>query len=309
MNVTIKECMSESLFWKIIGYYLHVTIDIVGSIFNLLCIIIFIKIVKNESRLNSNMFNYLLLKSFLDFLTSFFDIPQAFYVFSNSTFNTSYVIQIWRKYYFYYFSNVFALSSSICEIAASLDCLLLISNNFSYFKKKIVFYVFTVVLNVFSVLFFIPAIFRYEIFKNESSYTIVPTKFKSSTFIRYYWILNYILRDYLTLAILLILNILILVALNRSTQRRKKLKSSQMVQMATRAENSKIKMILFSSLFFLMRIPTVYYNYAYASVGNCFEYIVGVLYISSYALPIVTYILFNKKFKTLFFKFIFCYEC
>ena len=50
INQTVNECMKDSILWEVVDYYIFNTITVLGIVFNLICTLIFIKIIKNEKR-------------------------------------------------------------------------------------------------------------------------------------------------------------------------------------------------------------------------------------------------------------------
>lgn len=309
--------MTTENIWDYLYYYHNRTIIIIGLIFNLICVIIFAKIQKKE-RLNcqSNFFGYLLFKSFCDFIYLLFILPNIIYYHKDGKHNTTYILQLWQKWINNYLVNIFELMSVIFEIAASLDCYLLISRRLEIFRKKLFLYITVILSLILCSLFYIPFNIDVNIVKNitfsnlsndyETIYFYEYSDFNYSEFSKYHLIIHDLLRDIMPLIILFILNLLILFSLYKTTKRRINLalKNSLIVAAARKAEKNKIKMVFFTSLLYLFHIPIILYNFNFIQ-NYPLSYI---LFQFSYSIPIFSYLLFNKTFRKYFFSIFFCFK-
>lgn len=292
--------------WYTIYFYQCRSLNLLGIVLNFICIVVFIKIVKRETvSNNSNLFKYLLMKAFCDFIYFLMIIPEIIYNHKDQTYDTSYLLQIWFKWIDEYLINIFELLSVFFEIAATFDCYLLISQRLKCFINKLTFYLFSIITIIFCTLYYIPFIIGVDIKSknitindsnaNEIIYYYEYNDFESSDFSYYHLFIHSLLRDILPIFILIILNVLILLFLYKTKKNKRNFanKNSSSIISARRAENNKIKMIIFISLLYLLHFPMILKNFGF--LNNI--YLCLIFFQISYAISIVSYILFNKTFR------------
>jgi hypothetical protein len=312
--VSSKYC-GEALVFKIINYYFYYVSIYLGTIFNFVCIFIFLKICRQQQNANQgNMYKYLTVKSVCDFLFLLMMTVDVFFNRIDGTKNTSFVLQVWLIIFDWYAFCVTSLASVMLEIAASIDCYLLISNIFTFLIKKKCFYIVTAVVTIFCVSFYVPLLFFNDIVRIEKGqgYKVERTRFYRWKSTVYYFMVHDILRDVLPVIILSIINILILVSLRNATKRRKNLAKSRIISIAQKislkkskkAELNKMKMILFTNLMHIFHLPMIIYNLQLKSVNQCYTHLAQTLLVASYSIPIISYILYNNNFKKFFIKLI-----
>jgi hypothetical protein len=293
---------------QIVSFYLFNIMVYGGTILNLVCILVFIKIIKEEQENQGHLFKYFLIKSVFDLLFCIQNLPRAFFYRVDSTINRSYSMQIWYVYSYYFLYSLFSQLSVWFEIAASLDCLCLISMKFKWHKTKNCFYLVVSSFIGFWTIFYIPNLFWFKIVKRVSSgYAPRLTTFGKSKLVYYHVILHNIFRDMIPIIILMIINSAIFYFIRKTTVRRKSLQGqrnstgsdSTMVKKAQQAERNKIKMMFTTSLINIFHIPAVYYNLNVSKVrsNTFFSNLCLLLLTVSYVIPIFTYILFNNTFK------------
>jgi hypothetical protein len=302
------------LFAVIIGFYVQAVMTWLGGLLNFICILIFIRIIKNQRSNNTSgyFFEYLLLKSICDCLFCLQNIPHTFYFKADFTYSGNYLMQLWYIYCFYYLYSILSGLSVWFEVAASLDCVCLLSRTFEWHKKKWCFWAATIIPILFLILFNLISVFRFTIEKNDNGYYLQMTQHAELNSILYYHdIILSVKRDLLPLLVSIILNFIILNHLRRSTINRRNLaknhKLSAMVRKARQAEHNKIKMTFFTSFIHLFHIPVIFYNFNILNVrSNNFTAQLCVLSNNiSYIIPIITYTTFNTTFKSYFFN-LFC---
>jgi hypothetical protein len=165
--------------------YFKIVFDIVskilqyGSISELtLCIIVFFRIVINSKKeRKSQMFKYFLCKSIFDLFVFLAVIIEIRYYCENC--GTTYAWQLWYIYIYYYAYTAFISISNIMEIAATVDCYLIVENKFQFLMKNKVFngiLIISIILNIFINVHYI-FIFKIVEINNEetnvTTYTVV----------------------------------------------------------------------------------------------------------------------------------------
>jgi hypothetical protein len=315
-SITVK----YDILSVILGFYVQTVMTYAGALLNFICILIFIEIVRYEHSNQGNLYKYLLVKSILDCLFCVQTIPQMFYYRADFSTNKSRGMQYWFKYNFYYFYPVLSLASVWFEVAASIDCLLLIARKFQWHKTLFCFWSVTVSLIVACLIFYIPTLFWFEIERYEDGgYYSKVTKFGLTRLMTYHYVLIHsILRDIIPAIISIFLNSMIVYYIREVKVRRQNMEiqhsvtinhqTSTMVKKAQKAEKNKIKMIFFTSFTHFFHLPGIIYNMNLFNVrSNNFLTQLCILSVSfSYFVPIVSYSAFNKNFSKYIKRICFC---
>jgi hypothetical protein len=299
------ECGSQSsgLLVKIITGLMYG----LGSILNLICIIIFIKIIKVEQRHNGNMFKYLALKSFNDLIFLSLIIPVLYYIKSNGTSDHAYILQLYFKWIISYITMIAKTASAWFEVSASFDCLLLISNQLQILKMIKLKWV-SIVIYTFCFAFYLSYALQFSIIEiklNSTQIRLYDTKLIPTSYYKYYNIIQALVRDVIPVVLMVVANILILVFIRNTTKRRRELtkysnRVSTMVTNSQIAEKNKIKMIFFTTLAYMLHIPSIIVSVLNISY-NCFYIIASLALTFSYCVGFFIYIFTNTKFRKLFF--------
>jgi hypothetical protein len=303
--------MSAYCFFEDLYYYSVRIIIPLGIIFNSLCTIVFVKILRKNN--NTNLFRYLLIKSVCEFIYFILYSPTIMYYHKNGDNDRSYILQLWRQFIRNYVMYVFEMMIGFLDIFASLDCLLMFSK-LTFYKKKLTFYLITGISFIFGFLFYIVSLFKFHItskyVKSKKNKTILVeqfyfkrTEFQSTTFSRYHLFIHNIFRDMLPLVSLFIINILLFIWFRNVTEKRKSLNNSKskMIILSKKAETKRVKMILFASAVYLLHVPIIIKNFFNFGDEACWKSITFIAYDLSLCLPLILYIRFNKVFE-LFFK-------
>jgi hypothetical protein len=300
-----NECIG--IYWHIIDRISFSIIPPIGFISNLICVIVFIKIIRQESTTTrstdkSNMFKYLLLKSICDFVIFLSRIPVNFYFNADGTKNTSLIINIWYVYINFYLIYPLQVSSTYYEIAAAIDLLLLVNRKFQSLREKIVFYIIGSVAAIFSSLFYIPFILFSEMTSKDGKYVVKTLE------PHYYYKFLYchnLIRDIIPLVLLILINYFILLSLNNIRKKRQTMMNNSNHtgnRNHRKSEINKIKMILVICILYLFHLPLTFYNNFKLYSIHCFQQFFVLLFYLSYVLPIFSYIFFNNSFKFHFLK-------
>jgi hypothetical protein len=292
-------------------YYIYVVFHLMSLITNMICLIVFIKILKTMRNQDSNqMFKYLLIKSICDILPGMFNLLEPIYYYP--VINQSYFMQVWFIWFNQYLSNVFYLASGLFEIAASFDCAISIENNLKWCRNKLSFVITALVIFAFCASFLSYHVFGYQIFETtdyEMSANGTRIKLHNYEAIRElkYENLDYNLdkaevfvRDFAVLFILFIINIYIIYKMVQIRKRKSQLQSTRNANViaAEQAESRKIKMILFLCIFYIFGHFPLTIEYIFFTTSSYkIEFIFYILFYISYSFPLLAYYLFNQKFK------------
>ena len=288
---------------------------VLGIVCNTFCIAILTKIVVRE-RINGHMFRYLLAKAICDltfFCCNFFEI---FYFQCEACITAySFLLELWYVWSYYYIEEIVLLLSLILEIAATVDCYLMITNKWQYcFQRKICFWIVLCTSITFCALYYT----CYPIFITINAFPIANSTqmFYNHTWSNSIILISFdlsqsILRDFLSLILLVILNGLILNSLRRTTANRRCLgrqdnqqasaQLSVLVLKATAAERRKVLMIVASGLniflgHFFFIISNLWYWIDKESIWICADLFSETFLNASYVTPIFFYLAFNSTF-------------
>jgi hypothetical protein len=310
-NSNSVTCLYSSIL-DLFSRYLENVLNIFGIIANGLCFIIFIKIVKRR-QLHSNMFKYLLMKSLIDCLNFLSNSFQYLFYCSNCRTSSSYLIVVWYIWVYNYFQSITEVGSGIFEIIATFDCFITISSTFKWCQNNLFFYLFTILSILLVSIYLLIYPFGFVISKKiqsnvNTSFTIYfyeYNDFGESSVYSDLAAANAIVRDGVFLIILLSLNLMILISLKKTTERRRILTKNNtnqnLLSASQNAENKKLIMVLAIGLnytighlpYFVWTIMTLFFN----DYGTCYYKFVYFVYLMSYADGIFFYFFFNNIFK------------
>jgi hypothetical protein len=298
-------CKFDSVRDFLTKYILNI-VSIFGIIANLICIIIFIKIIKRR-RSQGNMYKYFLMKSIMDFLTLIINSFQYLKSCNNCKTAHSYLIQIWYIWFYFFFAYIVESSSVIFEMAAILDCFITIKLILNCCQTNLFFYLFTILVIVVNVttnsLF--PLSFKIESRinnNNETVYYYDYSKFGESS-LSNIMLFNSLVKDGLFFIILVILNAMILRLLMKTTDRKRNLGGNNSISLVASqsAELRKLIMIIATGLNYMIGhfpflISAILSNF-FSNFANCYFLFALVFYYISFADSIFFYFFFNNIFK------------
>jgi hypothetical protein len=291
-------------------------LSIIGLITNILSIIVFSSIIKNEQRRN-DMYKYLLLKSVCEMMGCFFSTFYPLYFLYGSLTNT-FMVTVWLIWFRGFIIPAFFMASNGFEIAATFNCAISIENNMKWCEKRLsfCFWAVSIIVSSFGVEIFKP--FMYSIEKSNFSYYLNKTldeyevSFSSliSNFSKF-GLAESIIKEVFVLVILLSLNCYILFKLIKIGRRKKRLNiNSSNVQVRTNAEMRKIVMIIFLFITFVLgHLP----NFMWFTVHSYFvshEFLIDFLDYGdiflyfSYSTSFFVYFAFNINFRRIAMKII-----
>jgi hypothetical protein len=290
-----------------------------GIIFNTWCVAVFAMIARRKDNSpNSHMFKYLLLKAVHDDVQFLIQIFAPLYYCTGCLTYQTYASQVWYIWFYYYVECINELCSGFYEVAATLDCLLTINQKLECCKKNLVFYIVSVSVFAFAALFYTFFLFNFTIVK----YTRVIGDYQNKTTgvvnqtVQQFYVYEYsefstssaniilkrahgVLRDVVTLVVLVILNVMIMLTVRQSVNSRRRLTNNNT---NASARNVTI-MIVVIGCNYLCGHVTSFVKYLFlidspSPFRSCFTAISELLFYLSYLTPFFIYFAFNRVFRS-----------
>jgi hypothetical protein len=311
MNLTLNITGNNSSLITIQYYFIN-TLNFLGTFLNFICIVIFYKIIKQETTNQGHLFKYLFIKSISDFIFCLVNVPNIFYYRKDSSVDESYIMQVWFIVFYYYLSTALSQISVWFEISALIDCLCLISMKFQWHKSKLCFRIVSILVICGFFIFCLPELFKIKIKNNlngKEGYHLIETHFNMSKYVKIYLIIHSISRELIPFCISFILNAFILCYIKKSTINRRRIvdmsvsginsQASRLVRKAINAERNKVKMIFFTSFTHVFHLPMIFYNFNVFNIATNFliEQLCITLFNFYFVIPIISYIGFNNTFR------------
>ena len=256
------------------------------------------------------MYKYLLVKAVYDGTNFIFAIFEfAYFSDGHGTTRNSYILQIWYIWFYFYGRLICQLCSGFMEVAATFDCYITINKRCDCCLKRFCFWVVVVVSMLYSAIYYSYFLFIREIVpinignlsKEESLYKLETTPFYYSSAKTYLNLIHALVRDLVILIALIVLNVLILWSLVKSTKRKRRLGASNaQIQQSEKAKRKKVLMVFFTGLCFgvghffdlIYSIP-----HTNSEAWFCFYYIALIFLHSSHVIPFFLYFAFNSTFR------------
>ena len=309
-----------------IDIYASAIASVVGIVTNTLCVIVFAMIGGRE-RNCGNMFKYLLLKALHDDLQFIFQVFSPLYLCQTCSSYLSYSIQVWYIWFYTYLESVNELCSGLFEIAATLDCLLLINRKMLWYQSRLSFILVITSLTLYSFILYIYRLFEYEIVKLPSSmtgaqrdfYIYSYTAFAQTDLYKMFRIAHGLVRDVICLVLFFIFNFIILITVRSRMSDKRKLNQlprnpltlSQLhhhsfvlaanIEKSERTEVKAAAMVVVVGVnyFFGHFIPLVYYCFMWkpSVFRTCLAQIGLLPFYISYVTPFFIYAAFNRTFR------------
>jgi hypothetical protein len=308
----------------IFNYFIPI-MNIFGLILNSFCTITFLLIIKSNQRNNnssSKMYHHLLIKSIVDFIINLI----ITIVFILETFDVSHKCYFSNFVYHYlYYYGVFCLNliSNSFDILATLDCAISIENKFKFIQKKFVCITVSLIICCFTFESFSLIFYRIEskIISNLNGTLIIKqysrnfVSFLNKKTLNKLLLIDSLLRDVITLIILLLINIYILFKLIQINKNKRNIRGTTNHQQSTannRAKYQKMKMIIYlfivyflgHGMLFIYYLSTKLFNVTTFNIkyllyfGDLFSYI-------PLCCSFIVYFLFNNVFKNILIKKVF----
>jgi hypothetical protein len=309
--IIYESSCTQTLSDQIINKYLIPIIQMVSLVYTVVCIVIFWKIIRHEQQQirNGNMFNYLFFKSIFDFLSIVTEIGDM--ITSLDSLQYSYITHVINNWIYLYLNSVVITIAVYAEVFATFDCYLILNNFTNFFKSKKSYYINLTVLVIVSFSINIIYLFRSDITKVEDEFSNVTSKNDNNyqsvlscfSYSAYYIIVStivLIIRDFLPIFLMLIINILILLNLKRIYSQKKILRIN--ISDVYRAQTDKIKMMSsVAATLIIGRTPYMIYILPIHDSNKfweCTMYLLSnFLYYIPYGLQIIFFYRFNKIFR------------
>jgi hypothetical protein len=217
-NETNENTLScrDTKFHLIVFYYLNILITVPTITTIIVCICVFYRIIKNDQN-SGQMFKYLIASSTFE-LVLFVMISFEVGYYCKSC-GVSYLWKMWYVWFYVYLYYGFVTISNYLEVAAQLDCYIMIKFRLKFVQTNKFFVFVLLVLLVLSLIPNLQNVYLFEIMKSESiqlNKSIYSIKITNYYFTNVYQGLNYTLafhREVLPLILLVAFNTLILITL------------------------------------------------------------------------------------------------
>jgi hypothetical protein len=310
-NLSLVECDLTGNYINVV--YLKKLVYFAGLIFNFLNIITLYLITRREQT-NGHMFKYFLVKSVNDFVYFCISVIDIAYYCGDCESSTTYIINIWYIWLYWYFEAVLLNNSGLLEVLATLDCYFSITKKCQFFNKQLTFYTIMSLFFILNLCINIYRLFNYKIVEtndillNSTDYHIHNTPFHFSDLQKVLEMINVCIRDLIPLLLMIIINSLILLEMKKLSKRKAKLTIQQRnrINKIRAAEQNKIKMIFITGLnYVILHTPLMIYYLSYDDSRNkviwaCFSDISWTIYEISLFSSFFIYFLYNKTFKKYF---------
>lgn len=293
----------------IIQLYIIPLISLIGFLTNFSCTIIFISIIKKLKSSHGAMHHYFLAKSITDLVIFVVTAMSPIFFCKSCSVSTHIIANIWFKFFYNFGEEAMILCSATFQIASLVDCYLSLSSssNVCTVKTFKLLSVFTISL---SLILSLVILFRFEIVKvnepysNSTKYIIEKTFLYESNIDKYLRFFQTVLRDYVTLVLMIICSLLIIVSMKNLMNKKKVLSgnASKLIKLKRKV----VSALAISSLIYIIgHIPLCIYYLPFdknSTFWSCYYSYSLVPFYSSYIFGFFIYLKYNKNFKACFFK-------
>jgi len=312
MNETYEENDFCSNFTVVYNIYIEKSIGAISFILNSICMIIFIKIVRNTPK--EDIYKYLLFKSIIDILISLRITFKSVVDCKKCEFEKSYSVKVFYLIFFIYIEYAAELVTILCQILASFNRYRVISQAFKFFDK-FSFKIAIVAITEFCLLFYVYLFFEYKIIeKTDQNATttayIIQDGYLGTTGIGLGYV-HSIIRNAVCVLIVFILNILTLYSVIKALRKKKylvketnKLKNKKTLTKAEKVELKLTLMIMVTSLVMFIAYGMSFIKWLKienVSTNKCFITFNYMIYWLSFVLYFFIYLYFNLKFQKIVF--------
>jgi hypothetical protein len=310
---------------RILNVYFSPPISLIGMIANIICIITFYILLRSlKNAYEHQMYKYFFVKAICDFLPFLIlAFHPVYYQFSNVEFASPYFMQIWYIYFKSYLSYILRLSSQLMEIMATFNCAISINKSMQWCNSRIVFFWANIIIFTYCSVFHLYIVFIFKIcpvnettttvnlnetivYHKHSQYYLCRSDFYNSTVATVFESIQTSMRDFLSLIVIVALNLWILIGLKKYRKKKEKEMNQKIsIQIfrnkAQIVQRQKIKMIMFLCINYILgRIMVLVYYFSFdrtSSLWSCWLQVGSLLLYASYATPILIYTSCNDQFK------------
>ena len=289
--------------------YLSPTLGVISFFLNLMCVVVFIKLIRNK-KLKDDIFKYLLLKSILD---AYLSIRNSLF----HTFNCQsceiekiYALKLLHWILLVYLGFVLQLVSTFCQIGSSINRYRNLTKKFKFFDYIPIKFIFMSMF-IYSSAFYIYKFFDLRIVEQiETNTTSVryvlnldEHYLKDSSIIIGY--VHTLVRDGITIMVIFVFNLLTLIEIKKVMNKKRRLVKINTKQMSSkdRAERAEIRltiMVVIICFMVLVGHGLLLLFYFKISSNKCFSRVSIILFYLPYEINLVFYICFNLNFRHVF---------
>ena len=291
--------------YRIYHFYIEKIMGAIGSLLNILCIIVFLKLIRKKAS-RGDMYKYLLFKSAIDTCVLLRNFLYIFIECKVCGFNKFYAFKLIELILFVYFSFVTQLISMLCELAANFDRYKILSKKCKAFNGITYKYGISGML-IYSSLFYLYKFFERTIVKRHSKinnstteyYSLIYTKFGISDQVIVFDFIHSLIRDGLIVMMMFTLNMMTLCAIKKILAKKKNLTKSFNEKNHRSEIKTSIMLLVTSviaivghSLYFVFNIPWFVFH-----VSECMYPFINFVYYLSFTVNFFVYFFFNKHFR------------
>jgi hypothetical protein len=313
-EVTVPINYFGGTFHKIMYFRITPALNASAIISNCICALIFWRIIRNEDQRqrSGQMFKYFLCASLVETILFMFIIADIKYRCGNCGGTLAW--EIYGKYFYRFFYYILVTLSNYFEVAATLDCYLMINNKMKALQTTKSFFIIFTFIIVFNFVIHIVYLFNDKIVRvarkeDDYIYKIVDSDYVKTSVAKTFLTILAIYREILPLILAFILNILVLMTLKKVMRKKKRIlrQSNNNDTTTSDAEINKLRMILAVSVnYLILRFPMCLFIFGstiFYSNDIIWKYMLSIgwtLYVLSYFLKIFIYYFFNRKFQQFF---------
>lgn len=307
-NVNFNDSAVESDYCAghLLTLYVIPAISVVGFLLNSMSTFVLSRIVLKNSKINM-LFKILYTKSLLQMTLLFINSFMPIYYCFECEISSSLITQIWYIYFFNFFEDVLINLIVIFEVCASFYCYLSIVNKFIIFSidfSKISMRIFLLTVSLVTIANSSPIIFRFRIIQldTNSKYDVVNTEYFNTTFDTYLRFVQSILRDFVSLIVLVTLQFILVYTIRIHVVAKKNISHSANANANAEAylKNSILTVLCTGIIFIVGHIPlSIYYlplDKSNKSFWSCYYFISLLPFYLSYLPTFFIYSFFNKVF-------------
>lgn len=327
MNDSNNSFLSRSYCTRLIlpiNVYVYPILNSTGILLNTFSAITFLAIIKNKTMIKNQgfMFHYLFIRSINDgclFLASMFSV--IYFCENECALSKSYIAQLWYIWIFFYFTCVTELYSTILEILATFDRLLIIHQyfkKFKFYKTKLFFILVNVISLAYCLTFYIHRLFELRIESsilsnqtNSRIYRTVYTEFYFTNLDINMRFMHSLVRDLVGISLILVANILIFINIRKALLTKEKMvhNKEHRGNIEHREKEVSIMVLMTGTVFIVGHTPIFFYYLPVNLFQNnqeCFFEIFRLVLLLSYWVGFFFYyysnLIFRKNFHAILFK-------
>ena len=310
LDLGFIDCMS---LYRTFNTYIEKGMGCLGFMFNIICLIVFVKLLKNPDS-NNEMVKYLLLKSFVD---AYVMLKSFLFIFFDCNYCDQYrfyATGLFKLIFLIYFSYVAQFLSIFCELVAVFIRYATVAQKEFFLSRKIPFKVVTSFAFIYSLLFYSYKLFENKIIKSMYKnylkntsyliYKISSTEFGVSETILKLDFVNSLIRDGILVLLIFVLNVLTCIKMKRLLKKKRLILANVRVNTQARKSESHLTIMILLTGFIAIIGHGFYFLFNTPSfilmVSECVYPIILFTYNLSYLINFFVYFFFNTMFRQCF---------